>query len=103
MSVMDKDGNTIDEWISGEQPHELIAKLKAGEIYWFHEVRPAGGYAFAEDVPFTVSRTGSVDIIEMKNEVTIVRLMKVDPSGQLLKGSILQVLGLSKKYCNSRL
>ena len=96
MSVMDKDGKTIEEWISGEHPHELIAKLKAGESYWLRELHPIDGYSFADDVPFTVSRTGVVDIIEMKNEVTIIRLNKVDPSGQLLKGAILQVLDHQK-------
>ncbi len=96
MSIKDKDGNVVEEWISGEQPHELIAKLKAGEHYWLHEIRPAHGYTYAESVSFTVSKNGTVDIVEMKNDVTVVRLKKVDSSGQPLKGAVLQVLDQQK-------
>ncbi|WP_349944904.1 SpaA isopeptide-forming pilin-related protein [Lacrimispora sp. BS-2] len=96
MSIKDKEGNILEEWVSGEQPHELIAKLKAGERYWLHEILPADGYAYAKEVPFTVSQNGTIDMIEMKNEVTAVRLKKVDPYGQFLKGAILQVLDQQK-------
>lgn len=96
MSIKDKEGNILEEWVSGEQPHELIAKLIAGEYYWLHEILPADGYAYAKDVPFTVSKNGTIDIVEMKNEITAVRLEKIDPSGQLLKGAILQVLDQQK-------
>lgn len=96
MSIKDKDGTIVEEWISGEQPHELIAKLKAGERYWLHEIHPVDGYSYAEDVPFTVSKNGAADMVEMKNEVTAIRLNKVDSSGALLKGAILQVLDHQK-------
>jgi hypothetical protein len=96
MSVKDKDGNIVEEWISGEQPHELIAKLIAGERYWLHEIRPVDGYSYAEDVSFIVSKNGTVDMVEMKNEVTAVRLNKVNTSGAFLKGAILQVLDHQK-------
>jgi uncharacterized surface anchored protein len=92
MGIKDKTGNIVEEWISGEQPHELIAKLKAGERYWLHEILPADGYAYAKDVSFTVSQNGRIDMVEMKNEVTAVRLIKVDTSGKILKGAVLQVL-----------
>jgi uncharacterized surface anchored protein len=96
MSVKDKDGNIVEEWISGEQPHELIAKLIAGERYWLHEIRPVDGYSYAEDVSFIVSKNGTVDMVEMKNEVTAVRLNKVNTTGAFLKGAILQVLDHQK-------
>jgi hypothetical protein len=96
MSIKDQEGNVVEEWISKEQPHELIAKLKAGERYWLHEIRPADGYAYAESVPFTVSKNGTVDIVEMKNKATMVRLKKVDTSGHLLQGAVLQVLDQQK-------
>ena len=96
MSVKDKDGKIVEEWISGEQPHELIAKLKAGERYWLHEIRPVDGYSYAEDVSFIVSKNGTVDMVEMKNEVTAVRLNKVNSTGAFLKGAILQVLDHQK-------
>lgn len=96
MSIKDKDGNIVEEWISGDQPHELIAKLKAGERYWLHEIHPADGYSYAEDVSFTVSKYGAVDMVEMKNEATAVRINKVDSSGAYLNGAILQVLDHQK-------
>ncbi|WP_312427789.1 SpaA isopeptide-forming pilin-related protein [Lacrimispora sp.] len=96
MSIKDKAGNIVDEWTSGEQPHELIAKLKSGEQYWLNEIQPVNGYSYAEDVPFTVSKNGAADMVEMKNEVTAIRLNKVDSSGVLLKGAILQVLDHQK-------
>ncbi|PJJ29847.1 SpaA isopeptide-forming pilin-related protein [Lacrimispora celerecrescens] len=96
MSIKDKDGNIVEEWISGTQPHELIAKLKAGERYWLHEIYPVVGYSYAEDVPFIVSKNGAADMVEMKNKVTAIRLNKVDSSGVLLKGAILQVLDHQK-------
>jgi uncharacterized surface anchored protein len=96
MSIRDKDGNIVEEWISGERPHELIAKLKAGERYWLHEIRPVDGYSYAEDVSFTVSKDGAVDMVEMKNEATAVRFNKVDSSGVSLKGATLQVLDHQK-------
>ena len=92
MSVMDKDGNTIEEWISGEQPHKIIGKLKAGKSYKLHEIIPSPGYAYGADVAFTVSRDGSVDHVEMRNDVTKVRINKVSAAGTQLKGAVLQIL-----------
>ena len=96
MSIKDKDGIIVEEWISGERPHELIAKLKAGERYWLHEIRPVDGYSYAEDVSFTVSKDGAVDMVVMKNEATAVRFNKVDSTGVSLKGATLQVLDHQK-------
>lgn len=92
MSVKDKHGNVVEEWISEEQPHELIAKLKAEEEYWFHEICPADGYAYSNDVSFTVSRDGRMNKIEMRNDTTKVRIHKVDSDGRLVKGAVLRIL-----------
>lgn len=97
LSVIDEFGNVVDSWISGEQPHEVIAKLIAGNKYWFRENQPLKGYSYAKDVPFTVSRNGSVDIVEMRNNETNIRINKVGASGELLKGAILQILDESRK------
>ena len=97
LSVIDELGNVVDSWISGEQPHEIIAKLIAGNKYWFREIQPLKGYSYAKDVPFTVSRNGSVDIVEMRNNETNIRINKIGASGELLKGAILQILDESRK------
>ena len=96
MSVVDNENKVIDEWISGEQPHEIIRKLIAGETYHLIENKPADGYAFGKEVTFTVSSDGSVDQVVMRNDVTRVRIRKVDSSGQILKGATLQILDQQK-------
>ncbi len=103
MSVVDNQNQVIDEWISGEQPHEIIRKLIAGETYHLIENKPANGYAYGKKVTFTVSRDGSLDQVVMKNDATRVRIRKVDSSGQILKGATLQILGSAKKRSCSRL
>ena len=62
LQVVDKDGNVVEEWISTDQPHEIVAKLVVDESYVLREVRPADGWAYAEDVPFKVSHDGTVDM-----------------------------------------
>ncbi len=96
MSVVDNKNKVIDEWISGEQPHEIIRKLIAGETYHLIENKPADGYAYGKEVTFTVSSDGSVDQVVMRNDVTRVRIRKVDSSGQILKGATLQILDQQK-------
>ncbi len=96
MSVIDNEGKVIDEWISGEQPHEIIRKLIAGKTYHLIEDKPAAGYAYGEKVTFTVSKDGSVDQVVMRNDETRIRIRKVDSSDQILKGATLQILDQQK-------
>ena len=96
MSVIDNENKVIDEWVSCEQPHEIIRKLIADETYHLIENKPAAGYAYGEKVTFTVSRDGSVDQVVMRNVATRVRIRKVDSSGKILKGATLQILDQQK-------
>lgn len=96
MRVVDNQNQVIDEWISGEQPHEIIRKLIAGETYHLIENKPADGYAYGKKITFTVSRDGSVDQVVMRNDATRVRIRKVDSSGQILKEATLQILDQQK-------
>lgn len=96
LSVIDHEGNRVEEWMSGEQPHEIIGKLIAGETYRFIEEKPVDGYTYAEDITFIVSKDGSVDQIEMRNDETRVRIRKVDSSGHILRGATLQILDQQK-------
>ncbi|MCQ4727494.1 SpaA isopeptide-forming pilin-related protein, partial [Anaerotignum faecicola] len=97
MAVRDEGGKVLERWISGEKPHEITAKLTAGKTYYLCEETPESGYAYAEEVPFTVSEDGSVDLVEMRNDVTRVRIHKQDQSGNAIKGAILQILEAKKE------
>lgn len=97
MAVRDEGGKVLERWISGEKPHEITAKLTAGKTYYLCEETPESGYAYAEEVPFTVSEDGSVDLVEMRNDVTRVRIHKQDQSGNAIKGAILQILEAKRK------
>jgi len=96
MSVTDNEGNPVEEWVTGEQPHEIIGKLIAGETYHFVEEKPADGYAYAEDISFTVGKYGEIDQVEMRNEITKIKINKVNTAGNQLSGAILQILDSSK-------
>ena len=96
MAVKDKNGTVIDWWISGSEPHRIIAKLKAGETYRLCETWPAEGYALGEEVEFTVSKDGTPDYVEMINEKTRISIKKISSTGQFVQGALLQVLSEDK-------
>lgn len=93
--IKDKNGNVVDEWTSSTTSHEIVAKLIAGETYTLIEIRPADGYSVAENIEFTVSKDGSVDMVEMFDDVTHVEFSKVNPSGTLLSGGRIQIKDLA--------
>ena len=67
LKVTDKDGNTIDEWISGKEPH-LIKNLHAGETYTLIEETAPQGYKVAESINFTIEDTGNIQHVTMYDE-----------------------------------
>ena len=52
LQVIDKDGNVVEEWVSGTEPHYIEAKLIAGEKYTLREITAPDGYNTAEDIEF---------------------------------------------------
>ncbi len=92
MSVKDKNGFIVDEWISTDQPHQITAKLKAGELYFFCEEKPKNGYAFSKPVAFTISRNKDITMAEMRDDTTKVKIFKVDAKGKMLDGAVLRIL-----------
>lgn len=87
LSLRDKNGNIIEEWISEEEPH-VIRGLHIGEQYVIHEDLAPIGYATASDITFTVEDGGAVTRVEMKDEVTKVDISKVDATtSQELEGA----------------
>lgn len=77
LSLKDKDGNVVEEWVSGKEPH-IIRGLLVNEEYTLHEDLTPIGYATANDVTFTVNDDGTVTKVMMKDEITKVDISKVD-------------------------
>ena len=49
--VKDADGNIVTSWVSTDEPHRVTG-LHFGEPYTLSEIRPADGYAVADDITF---------------------------------------------------
>ena len=98
MQLVDEKGIIIDQWISRETPHEITGILEAGHTYRLIELKPAPGYAYAEEVAFTVNRDGTVNQVEMRDDVTKVEILKLDAgTGRPLAGARFEILDQSGK------
>ena len=86
LTVTDENGEVVDEWVSGKEPH-IIKELVVGQTYTMTEVLPAPGYVTAESIQFTVEDTAEVQKIEMKDDVTKVEISKTDIAGKELPGA----------------
>lgn len=83
LSVLDKDGNVVDSWVSvGEDPH-VIKRLTVGETYTLREDFAPFGYLKATDIRFTVEDTAKIQKVEMKDEVPTATLI-VNKKGEFL-------------------
>lgn len=100
LQVTDEDGNLVDEWISGKEPH-IIKELTVGGKYTMTETQPADGYVTAESITFTVENTGEVQKVEMKDDVTKVEISKTDIAGKELPGAKLSILDKEGKTVES--
>lgn len=93
MQLLDQNGTVLEQWVSADKPHVIRGKLKAGETYILSELSPAPGYAYAADVRFTVNRDGSVNLVEMRNDITKVEILKVSSdTGLALAGAEFELL-----------
>lgn len=79
LSVLDHEGNEIDQWISTEEQHEVNGLIE-GKEYTLHENNPPQGYLLAEDIMFTVTTDKESQIITMIDEqvLTDIQVNKVD-------------------------
>ena len=57
IQIIDEDGEIVDEWISGDEPHK-IKNLEVGKTYTMHEEQAPDGYYYAVDGKFTVTDDG---------------------------------------------
>lgn len=94
MKVFDEDGNVVDEWISGKEPH-AISNLEIGKTYTLVEDLAPVGYAIASSIEFTVSEEREDQYIEMVDK--IVSVNKVDADGNPVVGATLQVVSTKTK------
>nr|WP_305136075.1 SpaA isopeptide-forming pilin-related protein [uncultured Schaedlerella sp.] len=90
LQVTDPDGNVIDAWVSGKEPH-IIRELEVGKTYQMTETLPADGYVTASTIEFTVENTNEVQKVEMKDDVTKVEISKTDIAGKELPGAKLTI------------
>ena len=78
LKIIDENGNVIEKWTSTKKPHVIDGKLVAGKTYKFTETRPADGYATAKSIKFTVSDTGEIQKVRMKDDTIKVEVLKTD-------------------------
>lgn len=86
----DSKGEIFDTWISGQdgknedgtiKPH-IIKGLEVGKTYVLKETSSPYGYAIADEVEFTVSDTGEIQSVEMKDEMVFGEL-KWNKTGEI--------------------
>ena len=83
LTILDKEGNVVDQWTSvKEQPH-VIKRLTVGEEYTLREEMAPYGYLKATDVKFTLEDTADIQKVEMKDEVPT-GLLIINKNGEFL-------------------
>ena len=87
--VTDKEGNIVDEWISGKEPH-AVNGLEEGETYTLTETLSPDGYVKAESIEFTVSKEKVDEQIIMKDKVVTVSKTDIT-GGEEIEGASLVV------------
>ena len=72
LHITDSDGNIIEEWISGSEPHMVEGKLAAGKTYVLTEILAPTeqGYVPAQAIEFTVQDDGGVQTVFMRDDYT---------------------------------
>lgn len=91
LQVIDSNNNIIDEWISNGSSH-LIEGLNIGESYKLIETIAPDGYSVAEEIEFTVQDTTEAQKVQMKDEFTHIKVLKVDEEGDPFAGNELAIV-----------
>ena len=60
LSILDENGEQVAKWISTKNAYVLKGVLNADTTYTLHEENAPDGYAYAEDITFTIDKTGKV-------------------------------------------
>lgn len=86
--IRDEHGTVIDEWTSGTETHVIKGILQVGKTYVLSETYAADGYAYAEDISFTVHEDGGITTVIMSDRPTEVEIRKIDvTTGKELPGA----------------
>ena len=91
LSVIDADGNLVEKWTSGKEPH-MIEKLPAGKYILREETAPFG-YVIAQDIEFEVKETDEIQKVAMKDEATVGKIIisKKSEDGKALAGAKFEI------------
>ncbi len=89
LTVIDKNGNIIDKWISGDKTHK-IEGLLVNETYTLREEITPDGYVKATDIQFKVENTKEIQKVTMIDK--IVTMTKEDIGGKEVEGAELKVV-----------
>ncbi len=101
IQILDKDGNVVEEWDSTKEAHE-VKGLKTGETYTLKETVAPDGYTLTAETTFTLKEDGTVDsgktttntkdgVLLVEDSFNKVSILKVDESGEALKGAKLVI------------
>ena len=79
LEVIDEEGNVVDKWVSGKEPHKVTG-LEEGKTYTLTEKTAPYGYEVAESITFTVSTDKETQVVEMKDMPILknVKIVKID-------------------------
>ncbi len=93
LEITEKDTDTvIESWTSTKEKHIMEQKLAVGKTYILTEKRPADGYVTADSIEFTIEDSGEVQSVQMKDDTTKIRLIKLaGDTGQGLAGASYEV------------
>jgi hypothetical protein len=99
LEITEKDTDTvIESWTSIKEKHIIEQKLAVGKTYILTEKRPADGYATADSIEFTIEDSGEVQSVQMKDDTTKIRLIKLaGDTGQGLRGAKFEVYDSNDK------
>ncbi|MBO6233202.1 MAG: hypothetical protein J6N78_04000 [Clostridia bacterium] len=88
LTVLDKDNNIVDTWVSTSKTHK-IEGLTAGNKYTLREEISPKGFVKATDIEFSVENDNKIHKVEMVDK--IVEMSKVDIGGNEIEGATIQV------------
>ena len=110
LTVLDKEGNVIDSWISRKgETHDFGDKLKTDTEYILRETVAPDGYKYAADIEFKVEKDGTITTTAkhtedengnktylVEDDTTKVKITKTDDvTGKALAGATLQIVDAS--------
>lgn len=95
LTVKDSDGNVVDSWISGKEPH-MIENLTIGKTYTLIEEIAPKNYKTAESINFTIDNNGTVvqKVVMYDELMPVVKKVKTGDNSQIAFYMILAGLSI---------